>query len=182
MQVLNIGKTTMKIILSGKELARAGLTGRDMTGDSPQSAALITKIVEAVYTQRGLSVPQCRLFAEVFPTGGKGCVLYISSINGNLFPETGNAVIITDSIPALINAARLIKPHLSEKGKSRLYADSRSFKLTAEITESEEPVTAESEKYVNIIPATESVLAHISEHCRTIIGENAVETLSSLET
>lgn len=170
----------MKIILSGKELAQSGLSCRDFDSDSPEAASLISKLVGAVYLRKGLPVPGQRLFAEVFPTSGKGCVVYISSVDGSLFPETGTIVLITDSTAALTQAAKLIQIYAGKHCTSSLYADSSSFKLTIELDEDIAPLTERLRQTAAVAPANECILAHITEHCRTIIPENAVDTLSEL--
>lgn len=191
MHIEHISKSTVKVVLTADELERAGLSYNDIDSTNPLTVSILLKFIDRscgslnrFLSESSLSDldGRSRLFTEIFPAKDGGCIFYISSSEGSILTENLKSyVIVTDSPEDLLRAAYTIKNRMGANlCSSTLSADEASFKLTADIPSSDSKLKSVLTCRVKLEPADESVMAHINEHCRTVIGENAVEKLSAL--
>ena len=151
MRIEHIGKSTVKVTVSGSELERLGLRYEDL-GENILSDIFLSEMIEKACPElKNRTPPEGELSIEVFPAKDTGCVFYIS-------PKKRRS---SENIRAIITAG----------GIKELFGICR---LVADIPKS----AALPEGSVTL--ADDISLACIKEHGRVIIPHNALNTLLSL--
>lgn len=81
MRIEHIGKSTVKVTVSGSELERLGLRYEDL-GENILSDIFSRNDRKACPELKNRTPPEGELSIEVFPAKDTGCVFYISPKNG----------------------------------------------------------------------------------------------------
>ena len=79
-----IGKSTVKTVISEKELENFGLTYEKIKEDDPHTRELIMYTVGEMIRSKGIDLRDRELYIEVFPSGDNGCLMYISDSKGSI--------------------------------------------------------------------------------------------------
>ncbi len=175
MRTERIGKNTVKVIVSGKELNEAGICAADIDGESPLSLMLVSGILERIYADKKRTC----VSVEVFPSKDGGCILYISSEASQRETAAYKAVISTDSTQRLIKICRLLSQKSISRQESTVLADRYRIWLITELPGNVPLLTSSIQEHGCIMPADEILLSCIYEHASYIIPENAVTTVLS---
>ena len=78
MRIEHIGKSTVKVTVSGSELERLGLRYEDL-GENILSDIFLSEMIEKACPElKNRTPPEGELSIEVFPAKDTGCVFYIS--------------------------------------------------------------------------------------------------------
>lgn len=176
MRIEHIGRSTVKITVSGRELARSGLTVSDIDGKSPLAVMLLSGLVEKVY-------PGCdigKLNAEVFHTGDSGCILYLSKTSEEQVDSFVKTVITADSVEKLISLCGLLSRMDIDAGSSIVVGEKSALRLIVSLPDDHPALTGMLMRRAELVRGDSHVIAHIMEHGRVIVPANAVETLAKL--
>lgn len=176
MRIEHIGRSTVKIILSGKELARSGLTVSDIDGKTPLSVMLLSGLIERIYPDSG----SAQLNIEVFPSKDQGCVLYISPVSPEKTASDIRTIITADSVEKLVSVCRMISEAGITVKNSAVIGEKELLRLIADLPSDSAPLISSLMKISGIAKAEDNAVAHVMEHGSVIIPRNAVETVLRL--
>lgn len=177
MRVEHIGRSAVKITLSGKELARAGLTVSDIDGKSPLSVMLLSGLIEKIYPGGGSS----QLNIEVFAAKDGGCVLYISDISPSAkAAATVKTIITVYSVDDLVSVCRIVSKAGICPKNSAVIGEKGRLRLVVGLPADQPALISELLAFSWLENADDHALAHILEHGRVMIPQNAVDIASRL--
>lgn len=173
MRIEHIGKSTVKVTVSGSELERLGLRYEDL-GENILSDIFLSEMIEKACPElKNRTPPEGELSIEVFPAKDTGCVFYISP-KKRRSSENIRAIITAGGIKELFGICRSLTRMGVMSENSLLTGEKHCLRLVADIPKS----AALPEGSVTL--ADDISLACIKEHGRVIIPHNALNTLLSL--
>lgn len=173
MRIEHIGKSTVKVTVSGSELERLGLRYEDL-GENILSDIFLSGMIEKACPElKSRTPPEGELSIEVFPAKDTGCVFYISPKKCRRCPNIRTIITVSD-IEELFSLCRTLSRMGVSSESSRLFGEKHCLRLEADIPKG--AVLPEG----SLFPADDISLACIKEHGRTIIPRNALNTVLSL--
>ena len=191
MEILRIGKYTVKISLDNVEateyklLNRSSVNEDDMRQELERLLETVTKKIDFTYLGR-------KLFTEIYPSKSGGCEVFISTVNSeesstvyktkdstDLKKSKSPSIYMVETFEMLLKICFRLK-EISFDGKSSIYYDEegKRYYLALENVFTKELKYAFLTEYAKQIKA--SVFSYLKEHYRCIIKKNGVKALASL--
>lgn len=166
------------------ELSLEDLSAFDLTYDAldyknEQTRRAVERIMECVREETGKSFAAERLQIDVLPNRTGGCLMILTDCAARQqTPEP--ALFQSDSINALIDAARVLKKQNLPAMKSSLLRRGNTFSLLLD------PASAQTvrllSEFADYTRLNRAEIAAVSEYQQTLLAENALEILGGAGT
>lgn len=169
MKTEHMGRSTVKITLTGRELARSGLTVSDITGKTPLAVLLLGELVHRICPD------QEEYAAEAIPTKDGGCILYITKAVP-CSDERIRTLLTFSSAQALCGSCSLLFRMGICPADSSVYYRKGKLCLIAELPPEDSTVYKAAASKAEQIITDECLILHITEHGRELIFKNAIST------
>lgn len=201
MELIVIGESRLKIMLTGEDMARYDLTEPDPTGQSadsvtPHTREVLRHIFADAHSQIGFDTEGERLFVQLYASKGGGCEIFVTKLGdagearllrllaSSEESEKGRTQRVRVRVDSLADLAALCRRLLlaGYRGESELYITENGSAevswylilcLRAERTHL--PFLSEYGEEIN-----RELELYAAEHGRLICREGAVETLARL--
>ena len=185
LQIKLIGKSTVKVCLSAKELDDFGLSRESIGENESDTRKLIIYILDEILHTLGKDLSSGRLCIEIFPTSEKGCLMYISDSSSytaahrrrrkkRTADDTAEApelVFSCSTAEELMGCADILRNRAGKLiSRSSLFISQEDFRIVVSVA-----VPLHGEDFPQSITA-----AYTREHCSLLIADDAIERLSGL--
>lgn len=179
MRVEHIGKSTVKITVSRRELMQAGISSERLSPSDPACSALINELTGKLFPEYSPEEALQRISAEVFPLHGEGCIFYLSP-TAKKPPKLLKYIITVHSVKALHSICRILSELDTSLQSSAVMGQCCCLRLIAELPERSLSPLLAIEQYGTVTPYGADEAAYLSEHDRMLIPSGAVETVNRL--
>ncbi len=191
MEITYINSENIKIYLTKEELCENGLSACTIDYASTHSRFFIWQLLEQAYIDTGFELGEDKISVKVFPSKDGSCELFISKLceKNNKDPQRNNGFLaVTRDVDSLFSMCARLKSG-GFHGKSSLFVDDKdNFVMTAKYKSGlpsyiknkisgNAPDLSFLSEYAQIFDMNEMLEAYISEHCRPLCQNNAIETI-----
>lgn len=192
--ILNIeilNKHIIKIKLSFKDMKNYNLTYEQINYHDKKTRQLIVNLLYKIKKTTKADISKSQIFIEAFPTGEKGCILYLNIINKKTIENTSNLkinrplIVKFKQIQDFENMCKtLTKKNYIKKILKNTLLKINNYSILIIYSHNKQlikilPILFE---YGSIIGYGELNKKIIEEHCQLIIKNNAIETISKKQT
>lgn len=195
MELIRIGDSKLKIMLTAQDMARYAITPEALDYENTETRRAVWQILDEAKQQTGFDAASDRVLIQVYPSRAGGCELYVTKV----LPQTaGNHTAVTPRLSDSDRAGVYAFSGLSEtlsvcrmllrsgySGESTAYvgADGRYYLVIRErVGEGCAPSAfyCPAEEYGEKVAGGSQKLAYIKEHGQCLCPSQAVERLAAL--
>ncbi len=191
MEITYINSDNIKIYLTKEELCENGLSACTIDYASTHSRYFIWQLLEQAYIDTGFELGEEKISVKVFPSKDGSCELFITKLSSKQDEKSTKKVgflAVTSELNDLFSLCVRLKNE-GFRGKSSLFVDDKdNFVMTAKAksvypsyikNKNSKPAPDLSflSEYARVFEMDEMYEAYISEHCKTLCENNAIETL-----
>lgn len=173
MRIDRTGEHSARAVISADELKKLGLDAESIDDGTPEAVRFLSEMTGNAFPEKG----KYTVSVEMIPIKCGGCVFILTRK-----PQTEEltaAIITTFSAERLIGICKRIKSLGIRCPESSVTGDRYHIRLITRIPPDSMLFRELSEEGM-LFPASDSALAKLSEHDRTVIPKNAVEILAGL--
>lgn len=184
MEVILISDSKVKIMLTEEDLREFAIDcdADERDTDLRRRFKDVLRRADDVY---GTDIGTARVMVQLFQSRKGGCELFVTRLSPSLLPlcapdTAAPSLYIFDSIGALIAVSRLLGERGYGKNSTALCTDGGKYALLLPEFSSEEPLPLSAaclDEY-GTRSTDAKMRLYISEHARTLCGNEAVKTLS----
>lgn len=184
MELIVIGDSKVKIMLSQKDMIKYSLSPEELDYEKAETRAVLHNILEDVKHRTGFETAGSKLSFQVFPCRKGGCEIFVSKIGVKENPapaldsaEGGihiNAIFRFLSLAPLLSVLQTLSRR-TYQGRSSVYYDESCYYLVLENVNGTDFIGEYAERLNN-----KNYIYHILEHCERLCINEAVEKLSPL--
>lgn len=88
MRFVTLGEDTVRIILDENDMERFGVSYENMDYGNTHTKKIIWELLDKAKSSTGFDTDGKKLHIQVYPSGDKGCEMYISKLQGEREDET----------------------------------------------------------------------------------------------
>lgn len=178
-----ISMNTVKITLTEPDMSDYDIDYQSLDKKNPDTRRVLLELLEVVREEKDIDLTDEKLYVEVFPKSGGGCLMYISMLNTRvrakreLYCEIVCEVEDKNDLTALCKGMFHSHSHLIRC--SELYLSQSGYRLiVSTFSKAEERLCHIISEYGKVLGKGEILAAATREHCEEIIPSEAVEKLS----
>lgn len=173
MRIDRTGEHSARAVISADELKKLGLDAESIDDGSPETVNFLSEMIGSAFPEKG----KYTISVEMIRVKYGGCVFILTRR-----PQTSElspTIITAGSAEKLIGICKRIKALGIRCPESAVTGDRYHIRLIARIPEDTMLYRELSDEGL-LFPASDTALAKIAEHDRTVISKNAVDILSGL--
>ncbi|MDR2908632.1 MAG: adaptor protein MecA [Oscillospiraceae bacterium] len=184
-----IGPDKLKIMLTREELEELDIQYDEVDYSDSETRRTLLKLLEQGSAEAGFHPRRSRLFIEIFPGGGGGCVIYYTRVSGGEVLSQGRfvpgpvpAVFAFKRAETLIECCKKFMPLCGHRiYKSALYRLKGRLRLVIWPLDYNDRLSVSFlSEYGRLVGEGNLLFSHIEEHGETVLESDAVETVSEL--
>lgn len=196
MELIVIGDSRLKVMLTAEEVRRFALDVDTAELDGPRAKAALRGLFDEIRRKSGFDAESERVLVQLYPSKGGGCEIFLTKLGkvgrSNMPSEMRSEISASPELRAVLfrflKMADLLSVcrQLSSVGYDRLSTlyfgdDGRYYLVLQEISgKKEKPLALAFVEEYGERRGGASTLAYIKEHGRCIVAGDAVERLAPL--
>ncbi|MBE6574234.1 MAG: adaptor protein MecA [Ruminococcaceae bacterium] len=181
MELIVIGDSKLKIMLSPKDMAKYALSCDNIDYDNRETKEAFRNILDDAGKRTGFDTSSHKLCLQVFPSRKGGCEIFVSKLDAKdptlEIREGGIHISVIyrfKGLDPLLSALKILSVRRYNK-RSSVYYDDRCYYLVLEDACETSFIGEFAERLKN-----KNYIYHILEHCERLCINDAVERLSPL--
>ena len=185
MHISLIHENKLKVILTAEDMAELDLDYEQMDYADPQTRKALMRILKEGKAQAGFSPHKTKLFIEVYPCDGGGCVLYFTNLyaaakEGGSCSGMDPVLFQFQDVDVLTQGACMVFDRYSHRiYKSSLYLLDGCYRLIVwPLDYSDRLSVYFLSEYGEKVGEGELLAAFTEEHGQELIRDNAIDILS----
>jgi len=185
-----IGPDKLKVNLTAQDLTELGLDYEDLDYKDERTRTILVDLIIQGRAQVGFSPRSSKLYIEIYPREEGGCVIYYTRLTtgqlgagGSFLPGPIPVVFAFEDLGTLLSACQRTHALYHHRIlKSCLYTRGNHYRLIIYPLDFGGSISVSFlREYARLVGEGAILTAHIEEHWRLLITDNALELLAGIE-